>query len=80
MCVMHRLGVGEGGWCVISGALNDSCSMRNWVALPELSAALTLNPSVVLEDRRRAGRAGQDGDLVGAQRVRACSISSFFKR
>lgn len=45
---------GGGGLCVISEVLNDLCSMRNWVALPELSVALTLKPSFVLENRQRA--------------------------
>lgn len=70
MCVMHR------GLCVISGVLNDLCSMRNWVALPEISVGLTLKLSFILGRLHKAGRSSQDGDLKGLK-VQGCSFSSF---
>lgn len=66
-----------GGLCVISGVLSDLCSMRNWVALPELSVALTLKPSSVLENRRRAGRSSQDRDLMGLKESTAARSALF---
>lgn len=49
--------------------------MRNWVALPELSVALTL--SFVPENRRRAGRTSQDRDLMGLKEAEAARSALF---
>lgn len=62
--VMH------GGKWVIIRVLNDLCSMCNWVALLELIVALTLKPSLVLENWQRAGRTSQDRDRWGSESPR----------
>lgn len=71
MCVMH------GGLRVISGVLNDLCSMRNWVALLELIVALTMKPSSVLENGRQAGRTSEDRDLPGLRESKAARSALF---
>ena len=63
VCVCECVFV-RGVLCIISGVLNDLCSMRNWVALPEISAGLTLKPSFILGRLRRAGWTSQDRDLT----------------
>lgn len=68
----------RGVLCVISGVLNDLCSMRNWVALPEISAGLTLKLSFILGRLQRAGWSSQDRDLTGVEESRA-ALSALFK-
>ena len=76
-CV-YFLGVWFAGvLCIISGVLNDLCSMCNWVALPEISMGLTLKLSFILGRLQWAGWTSQDRDLTGGRRVQGCSLSSF---
>lgn len=68
----------RGVLCVISGVLNDLCSMCNWVALPEISVGLTLKQSFILGRLWRAGWTSQDRDLTGVGESKA-AISALFK-
>lgn len=58
--------------CVMHGGF-----VCNWVALPELSVALTLKPSLVLENRRRAARSSEDRDLTGLKESEAARSALF---
>lgn len=80
MCVcVYFLGVWCAGiLCVISGVLNDLCSMCNWVALPEISVGLTLKLSFILGRLRWAGWTSQDRDLTGVTESKA-ALSALFK-
>lgn len=64
--------------CVISGVLNDLCSMCNWVALPEISMGLTLKLSFILGRLQWAGRPSPDRDLTGVKESKA-ALSALFK-
>lgn len=71
MCAMCR------GLCVISGVLNDLCSMCYWVALPEISMGLTLKLSFILGRLQWAGPTSQDGDLTGLKESKAARSALF---
>lgn len=58
--------------------LNDLCSIRNWVALPEISAGLTLKLSFILGRLQRVGWSSQDRDLTGVEESKA-ALSALFK-
>lgn len=71
MCVMHR------GLCVISGVLNDLCSMCYWVALLEISMGLTLKLRFILGRLQWSGPTSQEGDLTGLKEPKAARSALF---